>query len=661
MKKDNLVYISKIFAILIIVSLSLPTLNSQAQDSTPRIPPPRYIEPVPPTREIDGSGITTIIGNPLASSITTRVLDPGDSLIHGLIYYNNYLWASTRTNPGRILRINPSTLEVNARVILPTGLFNAEDIEAANGYIWTITSTDPAYLVQVNPVTMVYTTTALTNGGNDFMAYGESLDYSFGRLWAGGYDRLAEIDISTSPPTFILHDFTALRQYDYVLGVALTNGDGYLWGVYGQWAFTPPYFMGATVVRIDPSNPISGLLNEDLSTVFPDDMVFTNGYLYTSSEEIGFPSYAYRFPNNLAPYTSTLASSTSASYGTFYNQNLPEVFWGAYAESPGIIKQFDLELNQLLSFQLPTNFNEPAEIVFDEDGNMYVSTFQDPAGMLRYTPPDAVTISASRSGADLVLNWNHTDSYVNQYEVWRSSNPYFNPGDAGSVRLANVVPSGGTGTYTDLGVIGNLTNLYYVVRAVNIFGLQSPISNRVGKYDYQLFTTTSLTKNDIALVLNVSGVTDAATLANYCGSYVRRVARYRSDTQSFQTYIVGLPGTNFSLTTGEFVYLYTDTSAPSVVSLVGGVPNAGSVSFGLVSGNPSLKNFVSLPLDQGNLTTAAQVANDIGAGVSRVFRWRGNTQSIQTYIPGLPATDFPLTIGEPFGLQLSTGAPSVWP
>lgn len=661
MKKENPVFLLILFGVLIVISLCLPNFNGRAQDVTPRIPPPRYIEPIPEAREIEGPATTTIIGGPLASSIATRVLDPGDSLIHGLIYYNNYLWASTRTAPGRILRINPSTLEVDARVVLPSGLDNAEDIESANGYIWSITSTDPAYLVQVNPTTMVYTTTALTNGGNDFMAYGESLDYSFGRLWAGGYDTLAEIDISTSPQTFILHDFSSIRQYDYVLGVALTNGDGYLWGVFGQWMFTSPYFMGTTVVRIDPADPTSGLLNEDLSTIFPDDMVYTNGYLFTSSEQIGNPSYAYRFPNTLVPYTSTLASSTSASYGVFFDQSYPGVFWGVYAESPGTIKQFDFGLNQLLSFQLPASFDDPSEIVFDNDGNMYVSTFQDPAGMLRFTPPDAVTISASRSGADLILSWNHTDSYVNQYEVWRSSNPYFSPGDAGSVRLATVVPSGGTGNYTDLGVIGNSTNLYYVVRAVNIFGLQSPISNRVGKYDYQLFTITSLTKNDIALVLNITGVTDAATLANYCGSYVRRVARYRSDTQSFQTYIVGLPATNFSLTTGEFIYLYTDTSAPAVVSMVGGVPSTGSVSFSLVSGNPSLKNFVSLPLDQGNLTTAAQVANDIGAGVSRVFRWRGNTQSIQTYIPGLPATDFTLTIGEPFGLQLSTGAPSEWP
>lgn len=660
MKKVYLVFLLKLFGFIIIVSLVIPNFRGKAQDSTPRIPPPRYMEPVPKTREVEVPATTRIIGNPLASSIVTRVLDAGDSLIHGLIYYNNYLWASTRTNPGRILRINPTTLEVNARVILPTGLANAEDIEAANGYIWSITSTDPSYLVQVDPVTMVFTTTALSNGGNDFMAYGESLDYSFGRLWAGGYDRLAEIDISTSPPSFVLHDISQIRQYDYTLGVALTNGDGYLWGVFGQWSFTPPYFMGTTVVRINPANPIIDLLDEDLSTVFPDDMVYTNGYLFTSSEQIGNPSYAYRFPNTLTPYTSTLASN-SMSYGTFFNQIRPDVFWGVYAESPGTIRQFDLGLNQLLSFQLPTGFDDPSEIVFDDNGTMYISTFQDPAGMVRLTPPDAVTISASRSGTDLVLSWNHSDSYVNKYEVWRSLNPYFNPGDAGSTKLADVVPSGGSGTYTDVGVIGNSTNYYYVVRAVNIFGLQSPRSNRVGKYDYQIFTTTSLTKNDIALVLNISGVTDAASLASYCGSYVRRVAKYKSDTQSFQTYIVGLPATNFSLSTGDFVYLYTDATAPSVVSMVGGVPNAGSVSFNLVSGNPSLKNFVSLPLDQNNLTTAAQVASDIGAGVSRVFRWRGNTQSIQTYIPGLPATDFPLIVGEPFGLLLSVGAPSEWP
>jgi hypothetical protein len=650
------------FMFMLVLILSIPAKIVEAQATKPEIPRPQFIEPFPLSRDTTFFGETTTIGSPLASSITTRVLDAGDSLIHGLIFYDNYLWASTRTIPGRILKINPTTLAVESRIILLTGLDYAEDIKAGNGFIWSITSTDPAYLIRVNPATMTYTSTALSTGGSNYLAFGESLDYSFGKLWAGGYNKLAEIDITTTPPTFVLHDYSALVQSDFLLGTSLSNDSNYLWAVFGQRTFAPPYIAGSTILRINPSNPGSGYISENLTTTFPDDMFNSGGYLFTSSEETGVPSYVYRFPVSISPYNNSLASSTSISYGTFFDLSSPQVFWGSFTGSPGVIKKFTPSLIELWTFQLPTNFDDPSEIVFDAVGNMYVSTFQDPSGMVKFTPPDAVTITASKSGNNMVIGWLHADIYVDHYEVWRSSNPYFTPGEVGSVKLADVIPSAGTGTYTDIGAIGDVNNnYYYVVKAVNSFGLVSPVSNRVGEYDYQLFTLTSLNKNDIALALDIPGVTDAVSLASYFGNFVRRVARYKPDTQSFQTYIVGLPATNFPITTGEFAYLYTDNTAPSVVTLVGRVPVQGSITFQLFSGNPAKKNFISLPLELNNLTTASQVALDIGSGVSRIFRWRGSTQSTQTYIPGLPATDFPIVIGEPFGLQLLPGAPSTWP
>jgi hypothetical protein len=68
-----------------------------------------------------------------------------------------------------------------------------------------------------------------------------------------------------------------------------------------------------------------------------------------------------------------------------------------------------------------------------------------------------------------------------------------------------------------------------------------------------------------------------------------------------------------------------------------------------------------LPLDQGNLTSASDVADDIGAGVIRVLKYYNNLQAFQIYDVGDPDTDFSLSIGEPFGLVLTTGAPVNWP
>jgi hypothetical protein len=169
----------------------------------------------------------------------------------------------------------------------------------------------------------------------------------------------------------------------------------------------------------------------------------------------------------------------------------------------------------------------------------------------------------------------------------------------------------------------------------------------------------ALKYNDIALVLQVPGVTDAASLASYAGSWVVSVLRFNASTQSYVRYDVGEPDTNFPLSIGDFVFLYVGAS-PSVLSLVGGVPDQGAVSFALVSGSPAKYNFVSLPLDKGSLAASA-VAADIGAGVVRVLRYRSETQTFEAHDVGEPDTDFLLSMGEPLILQLGVGAPARWP
>jgi len=106
-------------------------------------------------------------------------------------------------------------------------------------------------------------------------------------------------------------------------------------------------------------------------------------------------------------------------------------------------------------------------------------------------------------------------------------------------------------------------------------------------------------------------VSDAASLATYIGSSVRRVYWYNAATQTFRTYIVGFPLTNFPLEIGDFVFVLTDNTAPASTALVGGVPDPGTVFFSLVSGTPPRNNYLSLPLDRSDLTRASQVAADV--------------------------------------------------
>lgn len=87
------------------------------------------------------------------------------------------------------------------------------------------------------------------------------------------------------------------------------------------------------------------------------------------------------------------------------------------------------------------------------------------------------------------LRWSDVGAGVTRYEVWRSDQPYFLPGDTGATLLAdNVAPvPGGEVTFADNASHARnaAVNDAYLVRAAR--GSQTgPISNRVGEFDYGL-------------------------------------------------------------------------------------------------------------------------------------------------------------------------------
>ncbi|MBN1315971.1 MAG: hypothetical protein JXA42_10900 [Anaerolineales bacterium] len=282
-----------------------------------------------------------------------------------------------------------------------------------------------------------------------------------------------------------------------------------------------------------------------------------------------------------------------------------------------------------------------------------------PAGIedatVEITGPDTPTLSIAKiSGTDLRLTWTASTG-ASEYNLYRYSSPYQTP----------AAPPYFTTTghsYDDADAMGNTgVNYYYQVASVCENSLESQASNRVGEYDYAIYSPNSLNFNDIAMVLDVSSVNSASTLASYIGSSVYMVSHYIAPNQTLETFIVGNPATDFSLSSGEFVYLVTDNTAPATIALVGDVPAKNSLSFSLVSSSTPKFNLLSMPLDKDELTSASKVYDDIGAGVVMVSRYQSENQVFETYIPGNPLTDFDLVIGEPFALVLSTGAPSNWP
>ncbi len=345
-------------------------------------------------------------GAPLANGVITNVLSSGDDLVHGLIYYNGYLWASTRTAPARILKINPDTLAVDDRITLPGGQNDGEDIIAAMGYVWVILYDDPSLLIRVDPDTAV-AQTALTFDSDDFI-FGDTFEYAFGYLWVGGLNRLARVDISNPIlPAYQAYIFDALVDSDYGLFHSLTSSQNDLWGTFHQFSFSLGEFYATTIVRIDPSDPVGSYITETIPTTFPDDSIYLGDNYYLSSESNtpgSVPSDLYQFSDDLVVST-TVQIAESGSYGLFLETGDPNSFWGAYVGSPGTIININLDLQKIFSSTLPTGFDDPSEIAFDDTGNLYVATWQSPAGLVKYSalPPKADLSISSTASADPVV------------------------------------------------------------------------------------------------------------------------------------------------------------------------------------------------------------------------------------------------------------------
>lgn len=306
-----------------------------------------------------------------SGAVNARELESGDELIHGFTYHNDYLWASTRTNPARILKIDPDTFDYQ-RIILPSGLNDGEDIIAAEGYIWTILYTNPARIIKINPESLEWEIAIAFGSGE--LSYGGSLEYAFGYLWAGGRNRaIARIDLSSlAYQVYYFSELPSDSQFH-----ALTSGGGYIWASAPHYSWWSGWYAD-TVVRIDPTDP-SSYSTVYISTPMADDIVYSDGYLYTGSEGEVDP-FVYKIADDLT-YDNSY-SYDQGSYGTFSANGR---IWSAHIGRPGRIVEFNTSLNTRTEHLLPVGYNNANEMVEDPDGNIYVTAWESPAKIVKYS------------------------------------------------------------------------------------------------------------------------------------------------------------------------------------------------------------------------------------------------------------------------------------
>lgn len=366
--------------VLVTISL-LPTYGVQAQVEDP---------PATPT----ASGVESQSSN---SVVASRLLAYGDNLIHGLVYYDGYLWASTRTSPARVLKIDPRTLNYQ-RITLSYGLNYGEDIEAAEGAIWVILYTNPARLIKVNPSDLSWQV-ALTFSD---LAYGGALDYSYGYLWVGGYDRkIARVNLSNlTYQTYFYPSALSGTQFH-----AATSGGGYI------WASAPTNYSQTSIVRINPNNP-SDYASFNLNQQAPDDMAYRSSGLFIAGEQS--PSNMFRVADDLT-YVSALGTQ-SVAYGVF-GSPYPNTVYAAYVGSPGYVVEYDLDLNRYYTHTFPSGLQNANEAALDPLGNLYVTAWQSPAGIVKFaTVPSLLQTSLPWQG-DPYGSYPSTDT-VNTIKRW---------------------------------------------------------------------------------------------------------------------------------------------------------------------------------------------------------------------------------------------------
>ena len=287
----------------------------------------------------------------------TTILEDGDNQIHGSAYYDGYLWFSTRTNPARILKMDPDTLEYE-KIILGEGFNDGEALVGADGSIFVILHNYPTRIIKIKPDDLTKQKLIKINE----MDRGQSLLYKCGYLWAGGAGKLARINISDY--SYIIYSYPTSAFH------ALASGnDGFLWG-------SCPSHSQTTILRINAANPkdYDSVVIKKIAT---DDMLVQNGALYVGTENEKERSYIYKISTDLT-YVSVKTQKVVKCWGVFRD------LWVVYDGNPGTIIKLNEKLVEIDSIiSLPSGFNDANEIVFDSKGSMFITCFQSPAKVVK--------------------------------------------------------------------------------------------------------------------------------------------------------------------------------------------------------------------------------------------------------------------------------------
>lgn len=260
----------------------------------------------------------------------------------------------------------------------------------------------------------------------------------------------------------------------------------------------------------------------------------------------------------------------------------------------------------------------------------------DPSAML---PGFPLQISASAS--DVTLSWSATGT---SYEVWRSSEPYFTPGDPGSELRTTT-----TGlSYVDSGATClTCDDRYYVVRATT--ATADVTSTTVGAHIVQVYDGY----NKIPVSLINPAFNQGVHLQTFGNPGFIAAYRWMAATQTWQAWTPTTPFVYLQVVLGESPVVHLTLGPPSYRVLTGTVPAPGDFGVDLLPGD----NLVVLPLSQPD-TLASELLASIPQA-TRIGRWDPVAQTTHWY-DGQPGNaDFVIPSGRDLHVQVTSAGR--WP
>lgn len=189
-------------------------------------------------------------------------------------------------------------------------------------------------------------------------------------------------------------------------------------------------------------------------------------------------------------------------------------------------------------------------------------------------------------GDDIVLNWEEL-GFTYSYDVWRSTEAYFNPGDPGSVLLTSELYAT---EFSDVGGAADDTSYYYRVEAMD-----GARSTTCGKYVHDIHTRYNKVSQPL-----LTGITSGLEFADTFDKHATRGYPYKFKAAD-QKYVRARPGKDFAYGPAECPIIFNRTQNGAYKKkVVGHVPDYGEMGLPLYAGH----NYVTLPLWYGDMNAS---------------------------------------------------------